>query len=425
MIHPTERSSLRLHHIVALYIGSVLGCGVLILPGLSAEIAGPGSLLSWIFIIVLAFPMALTMGLLSARFPNDGGVSYFVTLAFNEQVGALVGWFFLVSGIIGVPILGLTGAGYIAAAYGLSEFWRIIIAVSIILAGLFLNYIGMRISSQVQIAVVLGTICILVGAFIGSYRTVELSHFTPFIPNGWMSIGYAATLLFWSYIGWEAVTHIAEEIEDPKRDVVRGTIIASIIIGSLYLLTAYVVVGTHMYGPGISDVSLVHLIEGSFGQYGMILTGLTGLFVCLAPSISYIGAASRLGYSLAVTGYAPSFLARLSERYYTHIGGLIFLAGCFSFIFIIYSTGLLSLAFLIQLPNSTFILTYIGGCAAGMVLLKDNRYAVFLSALSLILTSCILLFVSWAIFFPIGIILIWGIFLIRNRKRMGDPKRTM
>jgi amino acid efflux transporter len=240
-----------------------------------------------------------------------------------------------------------------------------------------------------------------------------------------MSIGYAATLLFWSYIGWEAVTHIAEEFEDPKRDVVRGTIIASIIIGSLYLLTAYVVVGTHMYGPGISDVSLVYLIEGSFGQYGMILTGLTGLFVCLAPSISYIGAASRLGYSLAVTGYAPSFLARLSERYYTHIGGLIFLAGCFSFIFIIYSTGLLSLAFLIQLPNSTFILTYIGGCAAGMVLLKDNRYAVFLSALSLILTSCILLFVSWAIFFPIGIILIWGIFLIRNRKRMGDPKRTM
>jgi amino acid efflux transporter len=425
MIHPTERSSLRLHHIVALYVGSVLGCGVLILPGLSAEIAGPGSLLSWIFIIVLAFPMALTMGLLSARFPNDGGVSYFVTLAFNEQVGALVGWFFLVSGIIGVPILGLTGAGYIAAAYGLSEFWRIIIAVSIILAGLFLNYIGMRISSQVQIAVVLGTICILVGAFIGSYRTVELSHFTPFIPNGWMSIGYAATLLFWSYIGWEAVTHIAEEFEDPKRDVVRGTIIASIIIGSLYLLTAYVVVGTHMYGPGISDVSLVYLIEGSFGQYGMILTGLTGLFVCLAPSISYIGAASRIGYSLAVTGYAPSFLARLSERYYTHIGGLIFLAGCFSFIFIIYSTGLLSLAFLIQLPNSTFILTYIGGCAAGMVLLKDNRYAVFLSALSLILTSCILLFVSWAIFFPIGIILIWGIFLIRNRKRMGDPKRTM
>jgi len=425
MIKPTERSSLRLHHIVALYVGSVLGCGVLILPGLSAEIAGPGSLLSWIFIIVLAFPMALTMGFLSARFPNDGGVSYFVTLAFNEQLGALIGWFFLVSGIIGVPILALTGAGYIAAAYGLSEAVRILIAISIILGGLFLNYIGMRVSSQVQIIVVLGTICILLGACIGSYRIVDPSHFTPLIPHGWMSIGYAATLLFWSYIGWEAVTHIAEEFEDPKRDVVRGTIIASIIIGSLYLLTAYVVVGTHMYGPGISDVSLVYLIEKSFGQSGMILTGMAGLFVCLAPSISYIGAASRLSYSLAVTGYAPSFLARLSKRYYTHIGGLIFLAGCFSVIFILYSTGLISLAFLIQLPNSTFILTYIGGCAAGMVLLKDSRCALFMSGISLILTSCILLFISWAILFPIGIILIWGIFLMRRRKKMGNLLKSM
>ncbi|MDD3575236.1 amino acid permease [Methanospirillum sp.] len=416
MIKPTERSFLRLHHIVALYIGSVLGCGILILPGLSAEIAGPGSLLSWIFVIILAFPMALTMGHLSARFPNDGGVSYFVSLAFNEKLGALIGWFFLVSGIIGVPILALTGAGYIAAAFGLSELIRILIAVSIILFGIMLNYIGIQVSSQVQIIVVLGTISILIGAFIGSYRSVNPVHFTPLIPNGWMSIGYAATLLFWSYIGWEAVTHIAEEFEDPGRDVVRGTIIASIIIGSLYLLTSYVVVGTGMYGPGMSDVSLVYLIEQSFGQFGMILTGITGLFVCLAPSISYIGAASRLGYSLAVNGYAPSLLARLSERYYTHIGGLVFLAGCFSIIFIIYGTGLLSLGFLIQLPNSTFILTYIGGCAAGMVLLKDNRIALFLSAISLILTSCILLFVSWAILFPISIIIIWGIFLMKKRK---------
>ncbi|HOL41666.1 amino acid permease [Methanospirillum sp.] len=86
MVHPTTRSCLRLHHIVALYVGSVLGCGVLILPGLAAEIAGPASLISWIGIIVLAFPMALTMGMLPARFPNDGGVSYFVTYAFNEKM---------------------------------------------------------------------------------------------------------------------------------------------------------------------------------------------------------------------------------------------------------------------------------------------------------------------------------------------------
>jgi len=421
-VKPTESSSLRLPQIIALYVGAVLGCGILILPGLSAEIAGPGSLISWGFVIVLAFPMALTMGLLSAHFPNDGGVSYFVTLAFNERLGSLIGWFFLVSTIIGVPVLALTGAGYITASLGLPELFRIIIAIAIIFLGLLLNYVGMKITGQVQIAVVLATICILAGAFLGSFRSVELSNFVPFIPHGWMSIGYATTLLFWSYIGWEAVTHIAEEFEDPKRDVVIGTIIASVIIGALYFLTAYVVVGTHTYGPGISDVSLLYLISMSFGQFGMFFTGVTGLFVCLAPSISYIGAASRLGYSLAINGYAPSFLARLSPRYYTQVGGLIFLAGCFLSIIAIYSTGLLPLAFLIQLPNATFILTYIGGCAAGIVLMRDNILAVSISAISLILTIIIFIFISWAILFPVAVTIIWGLFMVRKKRNENKSR---
>ncbi|PWR76223.1 APC family permease [Methanospirillum stamsii] len=420
VFRPTDRSLLRLHHIVALYIGAVLGCGILILPGLAAEIAGPASLISWGFIILLALPMALCMGMLSARFPNDGGVSYFVTLAFNEKIGSLIGWFFLVSTIIGVPVLALTGAGYIAFAFGLEESFRIGIAVAILCFGIFLNYVGMRVTSQVQITVVLATICILVGAILGSFRSVDPINFVPFIPEGWMSIGYATTLLFWSYIGWEAVTHVAEEFENPMRDVVRGTIIASIIIGLLYFLTAYVVVGTHAYGPGMSDVSLLYLIETSFGTYGSVITGITGLFVCLAPTISYIGAASRLGYSLAVTGYAPSFLARLSPKYYTQVGGLIFLSLCFFSIIGLYRTEYLPLAFLIQLPNATFILTYIGGSAAGLVLLKDSKIALLLSGISLVLTACVFCFVSWAVLFPVAIVLLWHIYCskIKRQKKL-------
>ncbi|NLV27142.1 MAG: amino acid permease [Methanomicrobiales archaeon] len=417
-ISPTNRSSLRLTHITALYVGAVFGCGILILPGLAADIAGPASLISWGFVILLAFPMALTMGLLSAQYPNDGGVSFFVTRAFNERTGSLIGWFFLVSTIIGVPVLALTGSGYITSALGLPDSFKVWIAISIIFLGIFLNYFGMKITGQIQVVVVLSTVCIIIGAFMGSYGFVDPSNFIPLFPHGTLSIGYATTLLFWSYIGWEAVTHIAEEFEDPKRDVVRGTIIASIIIGTLYFLTAYVVVGTHMYGPGISEVSLLHLIGMSFGQYGLFLTGVTGLFVCLAPSISYIGAASRLGYSLAIHGYAPSFLAKLSPRYYTQTGGLIFLSCCFLLIFFIYSTGYVSLAFLIQLPNATFILTYIGGCAAGMVLLRDSRLGFCVSAMSLILTLVVLFFISWAILFPIFVTAIWCLFCnIYKKKR--------
>ncbi|MEK0452983.1 MAG: L-methionine/branched-chain amino acid exporter YjeH [Synergistaceae bacterium] len=88
------KATLRLPQIIALYVGSVLGSGILIIPGVAAEIAGPASLISWGIMTLLVLPMALTMGLLSAKYPNAGGVSSFVTDAFNPHIGSLIGWFF-------------------------------------------------------------------------------------------------------------------------------------------------------------------------------------------------------------------------------------------------------------------------------------------------------------------------------------------
>ncbi|MDT3425833.1 amino acid transporter [Paenibacillus forsythiae] len=65
------------------------------------------------------------------KFPNAGGVSYFVTLTFGQKAGALVGWFFLLSVPIGAPVAALTGAGYMTAAMGWGEGARIGIKYSI------------------------------------------------------------------------------------------------------------------------------------------------------------------------------------------------------------------------------------------------------------------------------------------------------
>ena len=404
----TDRPALRLPQIVALYVGAVVGCGILILPGLTADIAGPASVVSWAVMSLLSLPLALTMGFLAREYPGDGGVSGFVRTAFREPAGSLIGWFFLSATVIGVPVLSLTGAGYIAAAFGLSEMVRVIIAAGVLLLGLVLNHVGMRLSGQIQVAVVSTTIVILLGAFLGSWHEVDAAAFFPFAPHGWMSAGYATSLIFWSFIGWEAVTHITGEFEDPARDVVRATVIASGIISILYLLTAFAVIGTGSYGPGLSDVSLLNVIRLSFGPWGAICTGIAALLVCIAPSITYIGAASRLACSLSLTGNAPGFLSRISPRFRTPTGGLVFLCICFTGIISGYCSGLLPLTTLIQLPNAAFILTYLGGCAAGIVLFRERKEIRALCALSLVMTGAILFFVSWAILFPVLITLLWG-----------------
>ncbi len=403
-----KTASLNLTQIIALYIGSVLGSGILLLPGLTADLAGPASLLAWGVMCILAIPMALTMGLLSVRLPHAGGVSHFVSRAFNPDIGSLTGYFFLASAIIAVPIIALTGAGYACTAFGLGENARIPVTALILLIGLGSNYLGMKLTGQVQLAVVIATMVILVGAITGSLQMIHPANFSPFLVNGWLSVGHAATLIFWCFLGWEAVSHVTEEFENPGRDVVKGTIIASVIISILYLATVCAVIGTHSYGPGVSEVSLIHLIGIAAGKPGIYIAGIITLFITIAPAIAYIGAASRQVFTLSRNGSAPAALSRLSPRFHTPSGGLAVLAICFAAIITLYSTGVVPLSLLIQIPNATFILTYMGGCAAGLVILRDDPKGIILSTISLILTGCILLFVGWAIIWPIAIILLWA-----------------
>ncbi|MEN6343603.1 MAG: amino acid permease [Methanospirillum sp.] len=407
---------LRLRHVVALYTGAVLGSGILVLPGLAADLAGPASLVAWALMAVLVIPMALTMGLLSSRFPDAGGVSSFVTRAFNPLLGSLIGWFFLLSVVVGAPVLALTGAGYLCATTGLGDSFRLLIGIIILAIGLLVNYRGVKITGQVQVAVVLTTITVLVATVAGSLAAIAPTNFVPFTPYGWVSVGHASTVIFWCFIGWEAVSHLADEFENPQRDAVHGTIIAAGIVSALYILTAFVVVGTHSYGPAVSDISLVRMIGASFGETGAFIAGGAALFICMAPAIAYIGAAARLTRFLASNGFAPRVLSYSSKRYMTPAGGLLFLAVCFTVLLFVFSTRIVSLSSLIQVPSGTFLLTYIGGSAAGVVLLKDSTWGFLLSAVSLLLTVLVFLFIGVAVWYPLAIIIVWGVFVVVSRK---------
>ncbi|WP_379127049.1 APC family permease [Paenibacillus sp. sgz500958] len=403
---------------IALYIGAVLGSGVLIVPGLAAEMAGPASLLAWGFMTLLILPLALSMGLLSAKYPNAGGVSHFVTLAFGPRAGALVGWFFLMSVPIGGPVAALTGAGYMTAAMGWGDQARIALAAGMLAIGLITNWIGMQLAGKVQIAVVIAIVAVLVFSFAAALPRMEAVHFTPFVPHGWMSIGQAAAILFWCFIGWEAVSHLSEEFKDPQRAAVKGVTIAAIVVGILYFLSALATVGTQSYLRGGSESSLVWIISQPLGAWGGFIAGLTGLFICTATIIAYTGAASRVAFALSRQGYAPEWMGRLSKRYHTPVGAIGFLMFCFAAVLILYGSGILSITTLIQFPNATFILTYIGGCAAGIRLLKGSRLGVTISWISFIATAAVFPFTGWAIGYPVLIaVLFAGIIYFRGGEK--------
>jgi amino acid efflux transporter len=413
------KATLKLPQIIALYIGSVLGSGILIIPGVVAEISGPASLFAWGLMTVLVLPMALTIGLLSANYPNIGGVSYFVSKAFNPHIGSLIGWFFTMAVVVGAPVLALTGSGYLCTALGLGDIHRLLIAIVILLVGLFTNYFGLKITGQLQVAVVLTTLIVLIVTISGSLFKIKQENFTPFMPNGWVSVGFTSTILFWCFIGWEAVSNMSAEFKNPKRDAVIGTIFSAVIVSLIYFLTALIVVGTHSYGLTLSDTSLVYIIKNTFGTLGAIIAGFAALFICIAPAIAYIGAISRLVYSLAENGYAPKLLSFLSNKHITPVGGLVFLAICFAVLLAVFSTRIVSMPTLVQIPSAAFILTYIGACAAGIKLLKNSRFGTIISYISFTLSSVILLFVEWTILYPAIIAVLWVAYRLLSKQSLG------
>ncbi|GJM80276.1 amino acid permease [uncultured Paenibacillus sp.] len=402
---------------IALYIGAVLGSGVLIVPGLAAEMAGPASLLAWGFMTLLILPMALSMGLLSAKYPNAGGVSHFVTLAYGEKAGTLVGWFFLMSVPIGAPVAALTGAGYLTAALGWGEGAKLGVAAAMLAAGLLTNWIGMQLAGKIQIAVVIAIASVLIFAFGAALPRMESVHFTPFMPHGWLSVGQAASMLFWCFIGWEAVSHMSEEFKDPQKAAIKGVTAAAIIVGILYFLTALATVGTQSYLKGGSDSSMVWIISQPLGSWGGIVAGVTGLFICMAAIIAYTGAAARVAYAMSREGNAPKWWNGLSPRFHTPTGSLLFLMFCFAAVMLLYGTGAVSLSTLIQFPNATFILTYMGGCAAGIRLLKGSRAGVVLSWISFAATAAVFPFTGWAMLYPLLITVLFLVIQLRFSRR--------
>ncbi|MGH3166657.1 MAG: amino acid permease, partial [Trebonia sp.] len=117
---------------VALYVGAVVGAGVLLLPGLSASQAGPASLIAWLFDSVLGIPLALTFAALASRFPDAGGVATFAEKGFSPLVGTVIGWYYFIAAATAQSLVALTGAYYGAWVLGLGRLDTFLLAGGIL-----------------------------------------------------------------------------------------------------------------------------------------------------------------------------------------------------------------------------------------------------------------------------------------------------
>jgi amino acid efflux transporter len=388
------RRVITLRYAVSLYISSVLGAGILVIPGLAAQAAGPGSLLAWLLLSLASYPFAYTFARLSARRPESGGIYAFSKEAFGIGAGTVVAWLFIGWATVGGPAISLAAGAYVASVVQLSRPETFLVAGLLLLAAFSVNYSGIRLSGRVQLATVVIIITVLSVAVVASSKNVTTANFTPFLPNGPVSVGVAAALIVWSYLGYENVSNVAEEFRDPKRDFNRSIAISVLLVSILYLAVALVTIGTGAYrsGGGITPFSI--LMSSVFGTSGRVVISALAVVIIFSTINAYVAGMTRVIYAAARDGGLPRALAKVDQN--TGVPGRS-VAVLLALVLISLSTFyLLDLnvqsAFLAT--SGAAILTYVIGSAAGIRLLKERGARRLLPWVSLIVSLVILPFIG-------------------------------
>lgn len=294
----------------ALYVGAVLGTGVIALPALAAQVAGPASLLAWLLLVVVSAPLAATFAALGSRYPDAGGVSTYARRAFGDRAAAVVGWCFYFAIPPGGAAAALFGGAYVAAALGGGATTTGITAALLMVAATATNAAGVRIAGRVQLAAAGLLVTFLVVATALSLPKASIGNLEPFAPHGWLAIGPAAALLMWSFVGWEAVTHLSGEFRRPDRDLPRATAAAVVLVGVLYLAVAFAIVAVLGAGAATADAPLGELLASALGGDARLLAAIAALLLTFGTMNTYYAGAAKLGAALGRDGSLPAWLAR-------------------------------------------------------------------------------------------------------------------
>jgi amino acid efflux transporter len=290
----------------ALYVGAVLGTGVIALPGLAARVAGPESLLAWLGLAILSAPLAITFAALGARYPDAGGVATYARLAFGNGPATVVGWCFYFAIPVGAPAAALWAGAYVSTAVHGGTAVTDGTAIALMVVTPVGNAFGVRLTGRVQLALA-GLLTTFLLAAVGfSLPSARLGNLRPFAPHGWAAVGPAAELLVWCFVGWEVVTYLTAEFRRPGRDVPRATATAVVVVGCMYLAVAFATVV--VLGPAAGGgAPLAGLMATGLGGNGRVLAAAVSLLLTLGAMNAYFAGASRLGAALGRDGGFPSW----------------------------------------------------------------------------------------------------------------------
>ena len=315
--------------LVFLGVGAAIGAGVFVLTGVvAATEAGPGLTLSFLVAGLACAFAALSYAELAASVGGCGSAYGYAYATLGELVAWIIGWALMLEYGLSVSAVAIGWSGYFAnvlAAAGIAlppallaspaEGGIVNLPASLIILVLgALLAVGVRSSTRfnnVMVVIKLGAIAVFV---VVAAPHVEPVNWQPFLPFGLSGVMQGAALIFFAYIGFDAVSTAAEETRNPQRDLPVGIIGSLAICTLVYVVVAGVLTGIAHYSTlnVASPVADALLKLGSRIGAGLVAAGaIAGLTSVML--VSYYGQ-TRVFLAMSRDGLLPSAFATVNPR---------------------------------------------------------------------------------------------------------------
>ena len=339
--HTQLKKNLTALDLAALGIGSVVGTGIFVATGQGAQLAGPGILLSFIIAAITCGFCALTYSELACMFPVAGSTYSYTYVAFGEVIAWIIGWDLMLEYMVAASavasgwsstFIGLiqsagvklpkalvtatittNDAGKIIFSGGIIDLPAVIITLLVTLV----LFIGVRESAKFNnIIVVIKILVILLFVVLGATH-INLSNLKPLMPFGWKGVMAGAAIIFFAYIGFDAVSTAAEETKNPKRDVPLGLMLCLGVVIILYVSVAFVLTGIVPY----KDIDVGNALPSALARIGIRWGGAlvaTGAIIGMISTLLVtLYGQVRIFMVMARDGLLPAPFAKVHPKHMT------------------------------------------------------------------------------------------------------------
>ncbi len=328
----TLKKTLGAWDLIMIGIGCTIGTGIFVITGIAAaKYAGPGISISYVIAALCCVFAALAYAELASMVPVAGSAYTYSYAVMGEFIAWLVGWGLVLEYMIGASTVSAGWSGYMV---GILKTGGIIIpesltkvptdggiinlpAMSIALFIGFLLFRGTKESitfNRILVATKLGVIFLFLAV---ATPMIKVENYAEFFPFGIHGVFIGAAIVFYAYIGFDAVACAAEECKNPKRDLPIGIIGSLLICTALYVAVSLVLTGIVHFDTLNNPEPLARALRENGSNIGSALVATGAIAGITSVLLILIYGQSRIFFVMSRDGLIPAPLSKLHKKFGT------------------------------------------------------------------------------------------------------------